>query len=86
MSSDQRSWIERLSDKIPGYSGYVDRERRRDIDKLHREHLADRLRSLKTPLTEAMRDLTSGGRLLRPRGRPGPTCGRASSLIAGRGA
>ena len=63
MSSDQRSWIERLSDKIPGYSGYVDRERRRDIDKLHREHLADRLRSLKTPLTETMRDLTSGGRL-----------------------
>ncbi len=62
-SSDQRSWIERLSDKIPGYSGYVDRERRRDIDKLHREHLADRLRSLKAPLTEAMRDLTSGGRL-----------------------
>ena len=63
MSSDQRSWIERLSDKIPGYSGYVDRERRRDIDKLHREHLADRLRSLKAPLTEVMRDLTSGGRL-----------------------
>jgi hypothetical protein len=63
MSSDQRSWIERLSDKIPGYSGYVDRERLRDIDKLHREHLADRLRSLKTPLTEVMRDLTSGGRL-----------------------
>ena len=63
MSTDQRSWIERLSDKIPGYSGYVDRERRRDIDKLHREHLADRLRSLKAPLTEEMRDLTSGGRL-----------------------
>lgn len=62
-TSDTRNWIERLSSKIPGYSGYVDRERRRDIDKLHREHLADRLRSLKTPLTDVMRELTNGGRL-----------------------
>jgi hypothetical protein len=63
MSSDTRNWLERLGDKIPGYSGYVDRERRRDIDKLHREHLADRLRSLKTPLTEVIREFTSSGRL-----------------------
>jgi hypothetical protein len=62
-TSDTRNWIERLSSKIPGYSGYVDRERRRDIDKLHREHLADRLRSLKTPLTDVMRELTNAGRL-----------------------
>ena len=62
-STDQRNWIERLSSKIPGYSGYVDRERRRDIDKLHREHLADRIRSLKPTLTEVMRELTNGGRL-----------------------
>jgi len=60
---DGRNWIERLSSKIPGYSGYVDKERRRDIDKLHREHLADRLRGLKSPLTDIMRDLTNGGRL-----------------------
>lgn len=66
MSSDTegQNWIERLSAKIPGYSGYVDRERRRDIDKLNRERLADRLRSLKRPLTDLMRELTDGGRLL----------------------
>src|SRR4030095_9115395 len=62
-TSDTRNWIERLSSKIPGYSGYVDRERRRDIDKLHREHLANRLRALKTPLTDIMREMTNGGRL-----------------------
>jgi hypothetical protein len=62
MSSD-RNWLERLTEKIPGYSGYVDRERRRDIDKLHREHLADRLRSIKAPLTDVMRELSNGGRL-----------------------
>ena len=35
MSSDaavDATGLERLSDKIPGYSGYVDRERRRDLD------------------------------------------------------
>jgi hypothetical protein len=58
-----RNWIERLSSKIPGYSGYVDRERRRDIDKLHREHLANRLRRLKAPLTDLMRELTNNSRL-----------------------
>jgi hypothetical protein len=63
MMNDQRNWLERLADKIPGYSGYVDRERRRDIDKMHRERLADRIRGLKTPLTDVMRELTSSGRL-----------------------
>ena len=66
MSSDTaggRNWIERLSSKIPGYSGYVDRERRREIDKLHREHLADRVRALKPALTDLMRELTGSGRL-----------------------
>src|SRR5215212_2540651 len=62
-ASDKRNWLDRLTSKIPGYSGYVDRERRRDIDKLHREHLADRLRRLKAPLTDLMRELSSTGRL-----------------------
>ena len=63
-TKDTRNWIEKLTSKIPGYSGYVDRETRRDIDKLHREHLADRLRGLKTPLTDVVRELTNTGRLL----------------------
>ncbi|HXG94552.1 MAG TPA: hypothetical protein VNN73_19580 [Blastocatellia bacterium] len=61
--SDQRNWLERLSAKIPGYSGYVDKERRRDVDKRHREELAERLRRLKDPLTAIMKDLSSSGRL-----------------------
>lgn len=63
-AGDQRNWLERLTAKIPGYSGYVDRERRRDIDKLHRDHLADRLRAIKAPLTDVMREMTSSGRLM----------------------
>ena len=61
--SDQRNWLERLGDKIPGYAGYVAKERRRDVDKLHREHLAERLRLSKQPLTDVMRELSSSGRL-----------------------
>ena len=61
--SDQRNWLERLADNIPGYSGYVAKERRRDVDKLHREHLAERLRAAKQPLNELMRELSSSGRL-----------------------
>jgi len=60
---DQRNWLERLTAKIPGYGGYVDKERRRDTDKLHREHLADRLRLFKNPLNDVMRELSGGGRL-----------------------
>ena len=61
--SDQRNWLERLGEKIPGYGGYVAKERRRDADKLHREHLAERLRAAKQPLNELMRELSSSGRL-----------------------
>ena len=61
--SDQRNWLERLGDKIPGYSGYVEKERRRDVDKLHREHLADRLRATKQPVSDFVRELSATGRL-----------------------
>jgi hypothetical protein len=61
--SDLRNWLEKLGDKIPGYAGYVAKERRRDVDKMHREHLAERLRASKQPLTEVMRELSSTGRL-----------------------
>lgn len=62
--SDQRNWLERLGEKIPGYGGYVQKERRRDLDKLHREHLADRLRGLKQHLSDVARELTDGRRLM----------------------
>jgi len=64
MNGDQRNWLQQLGDKIPGYSGYAQRERRRDIDKLQREHLAERLRAQKSSLTNLIRELSSSGRLM----------------------
>lgn len=63
-TGERKNWLERLGDRIPGYNGYSDRERRRDIDKLHREHLANRLRGLKSPLSDLVRELSSTGRLM----------------------
>ncbi|GAC1396720.1 MAG: hypothetical protein NVSMB56_11680 [Pyrinomonadaceae bacterium] len=63
MNTDQSNWIERLTQKIPGYAGYASRENRRDVDKLHREHLADDLRATKSALTDVVRELSSSGRL-----------------------
>ncbi len=59
MSESVRNWLERAAEFIPGYSGYQQKEARRDSDKLYREYLADRLRVTKTVLTDAMLKLTA---------------------------
>jgi len=59
----EKSWLQRLAEKIPGIAGYQAKETRREVDKLYREHLADRLRRVKDPIAAVVRDLTDGGRL-----------------------
>lgn len=63
-SGDNRNWLQKLVDKIPGISGYQAKETRRDVDKLFRVTLADRLRRLKDTTSSIVRDLTDGGRLM----------------------
>ena len=62
-SGDNRNWLQKLVDKIPGISGYQAKETRRDVDKLFRVTLAERLRRLKDTTSGVVRDLTDGGRL-----------------------
>ncbi len=59
----QRNFLERLGDKIPGYRGFQDRELRRDVDRLQREHLASELGRLKGVLRESARDFTDAGKI-----------------------
>jgi hypothetical protein len=59
----QRNALERLGAKIPGYRGFQDRELRRDVDKLQREHLSGELVRQKGALRERARDYTEGGNL-----------------------
>ena len=42
--SGQMDFVKQLASKIPGFSGYVERQNRRAADKLLRETVADALR------------------------------------------
>jgi hypothetical protein len=59
----QRNILERLGDKIPGYKGFQDRELRRDVDRLQREHLASELGRLKGALRDCARRYTDAGKI-----------------------
>jgi hypothetical protein len=44
---DERNLLERLIARIPGFGGFQERELRRDVDKLQREHLAKTVHQVK---------------------------------------
>ena len=60
---ERRGALERLIDKIPGFRGYQDRELRRDVDRLQREHLANQVEALKVTARERAGAYTDRGRL-----------------------
>ena len=62
-SGANKNWLQKLAEKIPGIAGYQAKETRREVDKLFRETLADRVRNVKGTLGAVVRDLTDGGRL-----------------------
>jgi len=58
----ERSTLKRLASRIPGYSGYYEKELRRDADRLLREHLANHLEQQRRRLTEFQQEsLRSSG-------------------------
>lgn len=59
----QRNVLERLGDKIPGFKGFQDRELRRDVDRMQREHLASELGRLKAALRDKARSYTDAGKI-----------------------
>jgi len=50
-----------IADALPGYKGYKQKELRREADKLLRETLAVRMRTVKTQLDNLQQDLISSG-------------------------
>ena len=52
-----------LGHLIPGYTGYVRREARRDTDKILRETIARRLDDVKPAVGDIIRERTAGGNL-----------------------
>lgn len=59
---DQMSGFEQLVAKIPGYKGYKEKELRREADKLLRDHIVNRLRTVKTQLDGLQQDLMGVGK------------------------
>jgi len=59
----QRNVLEKLGEKIPGYRGFQDRELRRDVDRLQREHLSSELGRLKGVLRDRARSYTDAGKI-----------------------
>ncbi len=52
----------KLTETIPGYKGYKQKEMRREADKLLRETLVSRLRAVKRQLDALQQDLISAGK------------------------
>jgi len=59
----QRNALEKLGDMIPGFRGFQNRELRRDVDKLQREHLAGELARLKAAVRDKARGYTDAGQI-----------------------
>ena len=59
----QRNLLERIAAKIPGFRGFQDRELRRDVDRLEREHLASEVGRLKAAVRDRARAYADAGRI-----------------------
>lgn len=55
--------LENIARKIPGFGGYLDRERRRDADKLQREFLAKGCLEVKQRIQDIAEQLINNGKL-----------------------
>lgn len=55
--------FKKLLDKIPGFKGYVERQARRDSDKLLRDTIFKRFRDLEGRVSEIQREFISHGEL-----------------------
>ncbi|MCP4202153.1 MAG: hypothetical protein GY769_09480 [bacterium] len=62
-AQEQRNWLERLGARIPGFKGYQDRELRRDVDRMPREHISREFGGLKGSVRTRARDYTDAGQI-----------------------
>lgn len=55
--------FKKIVSKIPGFGGYVERQKRRDSDKLLRDMIADRFDQIYQRISSLQRDLISAGEI-----------------------
>jgi len=61
--SEGRTWLEKLTDFIPGWSGYQERQTRRKADQLLRQTLAAKLADQRRQLDVAQKELINHGKV-----------------------
>ncbi|MGC9346951.1 MAG: hypothetical protein ACP5JG_02330 [Anaerolineae bacterium] len=59
----EMSGLEQLMAKIPGYKGYKEKEQRREADRLLRDYIVNRMRTVKDQLDVLQTDLISAGKI-----------------------
>ncbi len=62
--TDDQDPIKKIMNKIPGFSGYIERQSRRDADKLLRETISQRFEELWQRISNLQQDLLSSGGLM----------------------
>lgn len=62
-AEDRRNLFERIAAKVPGLKSYVDRELRRDVDKMQRDWLAAQVDRGREALQTRVRDWSRSGNL-----------------------
>jgi hypothetical protein len=55
--------FKKILNKVPGFNGYIERQKRRDSDKLIREYLFDQFRELEARVSRTQRDFISQGEI-----------------------
>ena len=60
-ATGQRNFVERIAAVIPGFKGYMEKELRRDTDKIQREFVSKKLMGQKNKVKDALNELISGG-------------------------
>src|SRR6476661_8085906 len=63
MGDQPQDFLHKIAGIVPGYHGYMDRERRRDADKILRTQLARQYTAQRERLTHVQQDLLSAHRL-----------------------
>jgi hypothetical protein len=57
--TEDMDFVKKILNKLPGFGGYIERQKRRDSDKLIREYIFDRFRELEGRVTRLQRDFIS---------------------------
>ncbi len=62
-SEKQRNWVERILESVPGFKGYLQKERSRESDQLERAYISRKLLEQIDDVRSIARQLTQEGRL-----------------------